>query len=159
VKKQILINYEQCDLTALNEMDLTLVNKAKEACENAYAPYSKFMVGASIMLESGKIIVGNNQENIAYPSGLCAERVALFTASSNFPNQKIISIAVFAQSKTFDFKEIVKPCGACRQVLLEYETKQNQDIRVLLAGREEAIIVTKANDLLPFIFQATGLKI
>ncbi len=145
-------------ISELDQLDQELVTAAKEASKNAYAPYSKFNVGAALKLGNGDIIVGNNQENIAYPSGLCAERVALFNAASNHPNESIETIAVYAASESFDYKDIVKPCGACRQVMCEYEIKQSANIKVILVNETEAIVIDKAGDLLPFIFDASGLK-
>ena len=100
-----------------------LMQQAIEIRKNAYAPYSNFNVGAAILLEDGKIITGNNQENAAYPSGLCAERVAIFYASSQHPNKKIIAVAVSANSKGLKVNIPVPPCGACRQAMAEYEIK------------------------------------
>lgn len=157
MKKEFRIEYEELEIAELSSEELELVERAKNITLKAYAPYSNFKVGCAIQFEDGTYVEGNNQENIAYPSGLCAERVALFYASANFPEKHIKALAVYAQTDAFDFDEIVKPCGACRQVMAEYEGKQKTPITVLLAGKSALIKLHKANDLLPFIFDASGL--
>ncbi len=129
-----------------------LVEKAKEATQNAYAPYSKFRVGAAVLLENGEIVVGTNQENAAYPSGLCAERVAIFYANSKYPNQQVKAIAVtsFYNGK---FNETpVYPCGSCRQVLLETESRYNKPMDVIMYGSNSIQMVKSAKLLLPLSF-------
>jgi len=135
-----------------------LMNKAHEARENAYAPYSNFKVGAALQLDSGEIISGNNQENAAYPSGLCAERVAIFHAGATHPNATISTMAISAKSLKNKVTSPVAPCGACRQVLAEYEVKQDAFIAVYFMGETGKIV--KANsikELLPLIFDNTYL--
>jgi cytidine deaminase len=135
-----------------------LMNKAIEAKQNAYAPYSKFKVGAAMLLEDGSIITGNNQENAAYPSGMCAERVAIWKVSSDFPNKKILKLAISASSSSQILKEPVAPCGACRQTLSEYEIKQKDKIEVYFMGEVGEIIKTESVlDLLPIAFDKTFL--
>jgi len=135
-----------------------LMNKAIDAKQNAYAPYSKFKVGAAFLLEDGTIITGNNQENAAYPSGMCAERVAIWKVSSEFPNKKILKLAISASSSSQILKEPVAPCGACRQTLSEYEIKQKEKIEVYFMGEEGEIIKTDSVlDLLPIAFDKTFL--
>lgn len=135
-----------------------LMNKAIEAKQNAYAPYSKFKVGAAMLLEDGTIITGNNQENAAYPSGMCAERVAIWKVSSDFPNKKILKLAISASSSSQTLKEPVAPCGGCRQTLSEYEIKQKDKIEVYFMGEEGEIIKTESVlDLLPIAFDKTFL--
>jgi cytidine deaminase len=135
-----------------------LMNKAIEAKKTAYAPYSKFKVGAALLLENGKIITGNNQENAAYPSGICAERVAIWKASSDYPNQKILQLAITASSSTQITKEPVAPCGACRQTLSEYEIKQKEAIEVYFMGEVGKIVKTNSIlDLLPMAFDKSFL--
>lgn len=137
----------------LEESDRLLVNKAYSICDKAYAPYSKFKVGASVLLGNGEIILGNNQENIAYPSGLCAERVALFYAGANFPDQEVKTICIVAEGDLLPFDQILSPCGGCRQVMLETETRQKNPFRVILVSQNKrTIIFSSANDLLPFAF-------
>lgn len=137
----------------LENSDRLLVNKAYSICDKAYAPYSKFKVGASVLLGNGEIILGNNQENIAYPSGLCAERVALFYAGANFPDQEVRTICIVAEGDLLPFDQILSPCGGCRQVMLETETRQKNPFRVILVSQNKrTIIFSSANDLLPFAF-------
>ncbi len=135
-----------------------LMKKAIEAKEKAYAPYSKFKVGASILLENGLIVTGNNQENAAYPSGMCAERVAIWKVSSEYPTVKILKLAIAASSSSQVLKEPVAPCGACRQTLSEYELKQKDKIEVYFMGEEGKIIKTDSLlDLLPIAFDKSFL--
>jgi cytidine deaminase len=137
---------------------LALMQAAEEAVKKAYAPYSGFKVGAAVQLDDGRIIAGSNQENAAYPSGLCAERVALFAAVSQFPEKKITAIAVAAQNKKGESVPVT-PCGGCRQVMLEYETKQGQPFEILLPGPDKTILhFTRSEDLLPFGFNNSQLK-
>jgi cytidine deaminase len=139
--------------------DRELVSVAREMTQNAYAPYSEFFVGAAILLENGKIIKGSNQENAAYPSGLCAERVAIFSASSLYPDIKIKTIAISARSHHRQMDYPVSPCGACRQVLLEYEFKQEAPVKVILSGESgKVVIIEKVKDLLPLSFTSDDLK-
>ena len=126
---------------------------------SAYDPYSGFLVGASVLLENGEIVSGNNQENVAYPSGLCAERVALYYAGAKYPKVSVKTIAISAKSKTYDIADIVSPCGACRQVMAEYQQKQKQNIRVLLhSPNDEVLIANSVEDLLPFMFNSEQLR-
>lgn len=135
-----------------------LMNKAIEVKKTAYAPYSKFRVGAAILLENGLIVTGNNQENAAYPSGICAERVAIWKSASDFPNQKIIALAITASSSSQTTKEPVAPCGACRQSLSEYELKQSDKIEVYFMGEIGKVIKTDSVlDLLPIAFDKSFL--
>lgn len=135
-----------------------LMNKAHEARENAYAPYSRFKVGAALQLDSGEIILGNNQENAAYPSGLCAERVAVFHAGAIHPNATIDTIAISAKSMKNKLTTPVAPCGSCRQVLAEYEVKQNTPISIYFMGETGKVVKSNSvKDLLPLIFDNTFL--
>ena len=111
-----------------------LMKKASEARLNAYAPYSKFLVGAALQLENGEIVSGNNQENASYPSGLCAERTAIFYAGAQFPNQKVLKMAIIAGSEHQPTTTPIPPCGACRQSLVEYEVKQSTAIELYFMG-------------------------
>ena len=135
-----------------------IMNKAHEACENAYAPYSHFKVGAALQLASGEIILGNNQENAAFPSGLCAERVAVFHAGAMHPDANITSLAITARSLKQVITTPIPPCGACRQALAEYEVKQKTPMAVYFMGETGKVV--KANsvkDLLPLIFDNSYL--
>lgn len=137
----------------LPEQDKFLVKKAYQIAEKAYAPYSHFHVGASVLLEDGTIILGSNQENAAFPSGTCAERTALFYAGANFPDKKILKIAIVAKGEFTKIDSILSPCGGCRQVMLESEQRQNKPIEVILVSQNEKTILLKSvKDLLPFAF-------
>lgn len=129
-----------------------LIEHAKKQTKMAYAPYSNFQVGAAVLLSDGEIIGGNNQENIAYPSGLCAERTAIFYANSQHPHTAVKAIAIAAYTKGKFTNNPISPCGACRQVLLETENRFKQDIEILLYGEKEILLVKKAADLLPISF-------
>lgn len=138
--------------------DSDLLEQAKKAVDKAYAPYSHFQVGAALLLENGKIVIGNNQENAAYPSGMCAERVAIWSAASHFPGVVVKKIAIAVKSQVKMIDKPVAPCGACRQSLLEYEVKQKEPIEVFFMGEIGKVI--KANslqDLLPFSFDQSYL--
>jgi len=137
----------------LDVTDQELVVKAYAISQNAYAPYSAFHVGASVRLQNGEILTGSNQENIAYPSGLCAERVVLFYTGSQFPNSKIETICVVAKGDLLPYDKILSPCGACRQVMLETEIRQTNAMRVILVSQnEKTLVFNNVKDLLPFAF-------
>ncbi len=130
-----------------------LFKKATSAQKNAYAPYSKFRVGAAIELDNGEIILGTNQENAAFPSGLCAERVALYQAVSNFPDAKIVSIIITASPESTGLSVPITPCGSCRQSIAEYESKQDSPIAIYFKGETGKIYKSASlNNLLPLIF-------
>lgn len=141
-----------------NDTEKRLFITAKKTCLNAYAPYSNFQVGAAVLLENGKIISGNNQENAAYPSGLCAERVALFYAMAQYPHSRPIALAITINYTNKKTDDIIPPCGACRQVIAEYEHKFKQPIKLFLLGRHEKVgIVHATADLLPLLFNSDML--
>lgn len=143
----------------LPAIDRALLKEASDAAGNAYAPYSQFHVGAALRLKSGKIVKGNNQENVAYPSGLCAERVALFYASATWPDDPVEALAITAQTNNFEITEPVTPCGSCRQVMAETEKKQDKKIRIIMKGEKDKVYVTEsAACLLPLMFKADELK-
>ncbi len=147
-KFQLYPNWE-----SLQTVDKSVVNKAFEAMEKAYAPYSKFKVGAALLLEDGQIIQGNNQENIAYPSGLCAERVALFHAGAQFPGITVDLICIVAKGDLMPISQLLSPCGACRQVMLESENRQNKPIRIILVNQDNrTMCIDSVQNLLPFGF-------
>jgi len=142
----------------LNKTDNYLMTHAQKAINNAYAPYSHFQVGAAVLLENGTIVTGNNQENAAYPSGMCAERVAIWSAASQYPDQKVLKIAIAVKSTLKEVTKPVAPCGACRQTLLEYEVKQKEAIEVFFMGETGKIIkVASLSELLPFAFDQSYL--
>ena len=141
------------DRAQLPVKETDLLEVAQEAAQHAYAPYSHFKVGAAILLKNGHIISGNNQENAVYPSGMCAERVALFYASAQFPETPIEKIAITAIGNEKEIGQPVPPCGSCRQAILEYETKFNHPIEIIMAGEKgEVFIVPSAAALLPLSF-------
>ena len=150
-EKSVILNYKSVCSEELSEDDKLLRNDAVDAAKDAYAPYSHFCVGAAVLLENGTIVKGNNQENAAYPSGLCAERVALFSAGASFPAIPVVAIAIIA-IKDGDIQSSISPCGACRQVMLETEQRYGRPLRILLCGNDETIIVSSAKDLLPLCF-------
>jgi cytidine deaminase len=155
-KIDVLITYDAYQsIEELSPQDQQLVEISRQMTFQAYAPYSQFWVGAAVLLENGQIIKGSNQENAAYPSGLCAERVAIFSASAQFPDQKIIAVAVSAKNPNKPMDHPVSPCGGCRQTLLEYKLKQNQPIVMLLSGESGSIYkITQIKDLLPVYFKS-----
>jgi len=137
----------------LGEKDQELIELAYSAAEKAYAPYSNFHVGASVLLKTGEVFLGNNQENIAYPSGLCAERVALFHVGATHPEGTIDTLVVVANGDLIKPEECVSPCGACRQVIAESENRQKSPIRLILVAQNgRTFIFEKATDLLVFPF-------
>ena len=156
----LTISYQEySSFDDLDTIDQDLCKEAIKAMATSHSPYSEFRVGAAVKLESGKIVYGSNQENAAYPSGLCAERVALFTIGSTYPDEKIISIAITAHTNNFQITEPVTSCGACLQVMAEYEKKQSYPIEVLFYCQNGSIIKTKGiKSLLPFAFAETRLK-
>jgi len=160
--KKLIHNIELTVYSSLDELsskDKELVLRAREVSKTAYAPYSQFYVGAAIRLASNEIVEGSNQENMAYPSGMCAERVAIYYANSHHSYQKIESIAVTAFAKKFDVNHPVSPCGACRQSMAEYELKQNQPIRLIMTGESGEIYIAESIEtVLPFMFNEIELK-
>jgi cytidine deaminase len=137
----------------------SLLQSAKEILAKAHAPYSNFFVGAAVLLENGEIVLGNNQENAAYPSGLCAERVAVFHASANYPDVAVKTIAISCKSNGKIIEGPVTPCGACRQVIAEYETKFNKPIRIIMQGEKGNVYAANGIDqLLPLMFNRKYLK-
>ncbi|HEU0137517.1 MAG TPA: cytidine deaminase [Flavobacterium sp.] len=135
-----------------------LMEQAVEIRKKAYAPYSKFRVGAAMLLENGEIILGSNQENAAYPSGLCAERVAIFHAGAVWPDRKIVAIAISAASDTNTTSSPIPPCGSCRQVIAEYEFKQSTPIEIYFMGEVGEVYKSDSlKNLLPFTFDKNFL--
>ncbi len=147
------------DLNELSKNDKALFLEAQTARDNAYAPYSNFQVGAALLLDNNKIILGNNQENAAYPSGMCAERVAIWNASSQYPKSKILKIFITAKSNLKKVTEPVSPCGSCRQTIAEYELNQDTNIEIFFMGEIGKIIKSNSlKDLLPLVFDKKFLK-
>jgi cytidine deaminase len=156
----IVISYHEYDNTGeLNSEDRKLLLEARKAMESAYAPYSTYHVGAAVLLENGKVVSGNNQENAAYPSGLCAERVALFYASSQYPEVPVKSLAIAANAKFGNISAPVTPCGSCRQVMAETENRHHNHLRLIMEGVNGKIIVVEGlKNILPLMFHADELK-
>lgn len=146
------------NLEELPESVFILMEKAVIARKKAYAPYSNFNVGAAILLDNGEVITGSNQENASYPSGLCAERTAIYYAGSQFPEAKILYMAITAGSKKNKTKKPIPPCGACRQAIAEYEIKQDTPIEIYFMGETGAIAKSKSlSNLLPLVFDKSVL--
>ena len=154
MKQSFTFNYQLfSNWTDLPEQEQRLVDKAYEAMENAYAPYSEFKVGACALMDDGSFILGNNQENAAFPSGICAERVALFYAGANFPNKKVITLCIVAKGDLMPASQLLSPCGGCRQVMLESENRQKQPMRVILVNQDgRTMVLDSVIQLLPFGF-------
>lgn len=149
----ITVPIKELTMEELAEADRVLVEHARIATYNAYAPYSKFNVGAAIALDNGEIITGANQENAAFPSGTCAERTACFYAGARYPEAKFLKIAIAARGTDGEFLPTpISPCGACRQSLLEYETLSGHDVPVLLIGRSRIFELPSVKSLLPLAF-------
>lgn len=145
-----LANYQS--INELSSDEQQLAEAALNVAQNAYAPYSKFKVGAAVLLENGEIITGSNQENAAYPSGLCAERVALFWAGSQFPDVAVKTMVIVSVKEGDLVSRIVAPCGACRQVISEVSHRYKKNFSLLMVGKEGILKVNNANDLLPLSF-------
>lgn len=153
--KEIKIAFtEYAGAAELEAEDRTLVEKAIEATKHSYAPYSNFNVGAALLLDNGEIITGSNQENAAYPSGLCAERTAMFYASSQYPQHAILKIAIAATQGGVLCGNPATPCGSCRQVMAQYQLRGGKPMQIILAGGEKILKFEKVDDLLPLIFDS-----
>ena len=159
VDKQIVTSYQVYDnLEEMEAEDIQLMHKAQDIRENAYAPYSQFMVGAAILLENGEVVTGSNQENAAYPSGLCAERNAIYQAGALYPNQKILAIAITVKSQRKKVIIPAAPCGACRQAIAEYEFKQQTPIKIMFMAEIGKVVKVKSLvDILPLAFNGSYL--
>jgi cytidine deaminase len=159
--KKITITTQFTAYNAVHDLPNDVQNLMAQAIavrKNAYAPYSRFRVGAAILLDNGKIVLGSNQENAAYPSGLCAERVAIFQAGAIYPNAKILKMAITAASDTNKTKTPIPPCGACRQSIAEYEIKQETPIEIYFMGELGDIYRSESlKNLLPFMFDKNFL--
>jgi cytidine deaminase len=149
--------YEKTD--ELDSEDMDLVIAARQAASYAYAPYSKFKVGAALKLESGMIVVGANVENAAFPSGICAERSALSNSVSNRPADKPVALAIASMTEDGLTEDFPSPCGSCRQVIAEEEFRTGNKIRIILSGKKKTLIVEGINALLPLQFNRNNLKI
>jgi cytidine deaminase len=142
----------------LSQSEKEYMNQAIEIRKKAYAPYSRFLVGAAILLDNGVVLQGSNQENAAYPSGLCAERVVIFYAGANYPNNKIVKLFISATPSDRDSENPIPPCGSCRQSIAEYEIKQDLPIEIYFMGAKGAIYKSDSlKNLLPFMFDKNNL--
>ena len=147
-----------CQMEELSEDDQRLVNKAIEATRNSYAPYSNFHVGACLRTADGMEMIGANQENAAFPSGLCAERSAIFAAQSQHPESATVALAIAARNEEGLMATPVSPCGACRQVILEMEDRYQCDVKILLYGTEGIYVIPNVKTLLPLHFVDSCMK-
>jgi len=155
IKQQIIINYEE--YSSVEEMlpaDQELVKAALEAQKGSYSPYSHFQVGAALLLENGIVVKGANQENAAYPSGLCAERTAMFAAGANYPDVAFDTLAIAGSDHGLLCESPASPCGSCRQVMAEYQKKQGKPFKIILIGSKRIRKFAKVDDLLPIIFDS-----
>ena len=144
----------------LSEANRQLIDKAKEMTYHSYAPYSHFSVGAAALLANGEIVCGSNQENAAYPSGICAERTTLFYANSQYPDVAVKALAIAARNESGEFiEQPVSPCGACRQVMLESQWRGGTPMRILLYGTQGIYALAKVEDLLPLCFTAEDMAV
>lgn len=155
--KSITTKIIVCSYEELNDEEKKLVDAAKEASNRSYAPYSRFQVGAAVRLAGGLLVSGSNQENAAYPSGICAERTTLFYANSQYPDRAVEALAIAAQTGGKFIEHPTAPCGACRQVILETEERYRHPIRIYLYGTDEVYIVDSIVGLLPLCFGKSDL--
>ncbi|MDO4789728.1 MAG: cytidine deaminase [Porphyromonas sp.] len=156
-QRQITIPYHLCSNDELTDVERALVAKAKEAAQRAYAPYSGFHVGAAVLLSNGEMVSGSNQENAAYPSGICAERTTLFYANAKYPESSVEALAIVAIHKG-EVVPSISPCGACRQVMSEVSYRYGKPYKVILAGKDSSIVLEDNRMLLPFTFSGDDLK-
>lgn len=158
--KNISFSYTEYENTGeLGPDDLELVNSARESAKNAYAPYSKFRVGAALRLESGIIVCGANIENAAFPSGICAERSALSNSISNHRDDKPLAIAIASLNDEGITEDFPSPCGNCRQVIAEEENRTGKKIKLILSGKTKTVVVDSIDDLLPLQFNRKNLGV
>lgn len=151
-------NVTVCQLKELSPVLRELVETAKAKTQDAYCPYSHYHVGAAALLSDGQVITGSNQENAAYPSGLCAERTTLFAANANNPHTPVEALAIACYTNGHFTKDAASPCGACRQVMLETEHRFGKDMKVILYGEDNCYVFERAADLLPLNFVAENLQ-
>ena len=151
-EKEIISKVRIYDYEELTDADRELIDKAKDATQTSYAPFSKFCVGAAARLSDGTIVTGSNQENAAFPSSLCAERTALFYANARYPEKRVEELAIAAYAHGTFLKSPIPPCGACRQVILGVEERYGRPIRILLFGEEGTYVVDSIKALLPLQF-------
>jgi len=158
IKKTIEIGYtEYSDIKELPEKQQNLIFAARKAAKNAYAPYSHFKVGAALLMEDNSVISGNNQENASSPVGSCAERTALYWANANFPEKKILAIAVTSLDKGGKKAKHLSPCGLCRQSMLESQQRFSSPIKVFIDNRDHILEIPDIESLLPLSFSNTSM--
>ncbi len=153
----------ECKITVYREDELdpkeaALVEQAKKATDNSYAPFSNFSVGSAVLLDDGTVVTGCNQENAAFPSGLCAERTALFAANAQYPDRVVVMMAVAARNGKHFLSQPIPPCGACRQVISGVESRYHSPIRILLYGTEGVHVVNGVTNLLPLQFSESDME-
>ena len=154
-EKRLTIDYvEYASEQELEPQDRELAKAAYESLRGSYSPYSKFQVGAALRLEDGTIVKGANQENAAYPSGLCTERVAMFAASANHPDVAFDTLAIVASDHHVLCDDPATPCGNCRQVMAEYQSKYGKPLKIILLGQKKIIKFFQVEDILPFVFDS-----
>lgn len=151
-EKVLQIKYRECKYDELDALDRELLDAAIDALKGSYAPYSHFNVGAAVRLGNGIVVKGSNQENSAYPSGLCAERTAMFSAASRYPGEQILSIALIASQNGVLQSSPTYPCGACRQVMAQYQMRSGKPMRIIVGSSGRIQIFDGVESVLPFIF-------
>ena len=152
-RHRLEINYkEYASKSELPAADAELLTRAEQMTASSYAPYSGFHVGAAVLMSGGEIFGGANQENAAFPSGLCAERTAIYYASAQHPGQDVVAVAIAAEYNGEAPEQIPSPCGACRQAMVQYEAKSGKPIKVILGGRDSILVFDSVSDLLPLVF-------
>ncbi len=155
----ITVHVSVKDVNELTDEELRLVDAAKDATFRSYSPYSKFSVGAAVLLDNGVIVTGSNQENCAYPSGICAERTAVFYANSRYPDNRVSVICIAARDSSGGFTAVpITPCGSCRQVLIETEKRGGGNMGIMLYGTDAVYCIESARSLLPVSFDETFLE-
>ena len=156
--KKLEINYEELRFEELNSEDQSLIEAAIKATDNSYADYSHFHVGAAVRLSDSTIVIGANQENAAFPSGLCAERTAIFAAQAQYPKLAVEALAIAAKNSDGILSQPVTPCGSCRQVVLQIEVRYHHPVEILLYGSQRIFRFHSIRDLLPFCFVDDSMK-
>ncbi len=156
--KKLEINYEELRFEELNSEDQSLIEAAIKATDNSYADYSHFHVGAAVRLSDSTIVIGANQENAAFPSGLCAERTAIFAAQAQYPKLAVEALAIAAKNSDGILSQPVTPCGSCRQVVLQIEERYHHPVEILLYGSQRIFRFHSIRDLLPFCFVDDSMK-
>ncbi len=151
--KNIVTEYLRCTEGELSPQEQELVKAARKACDSAYAPYSRYQVGAAALLDDGRILTGSNQESPVFPSGLCAERVLLYQIKAACPDREILAVALAAKSAGKLVKNEVRPCGACAQVFADAAARQQRPLRLILSGTQGCTVLENAGALLPFAFE------